>query len=434
MEPEAPKGESQSVSQILYLAIFFFLIIAAFWTLKPLRTSGVIKAFGSDYYPLFKQGVALIIPLVIPIYYLFTHFFDRAQILYLFILFFCSANISLWWLFEHVQSPWTPAIFFFYVDGFVTIMVALFFTYLNQIYTPSNAKKSWAYVGCGGILGGIIGSSISGWLGTLLGNRIILTANLFLVPIAFIVQRLEFYPSVSAFKRETLCEKDKKSLWEIFSEGIYVVLRSKYLLCIVSIVGFYEIVSTIIDYQFADALSKIFVSRDEMAAFHGKVFFIAQIGSLLVQLLITPYILNRHGLFPALLFLPLSLLLGSVTFLIFLWPLIIIASIGLEATFSYSINQISKEILYVPLDNIAKVKGKAFIDMFVFRGAKAVGAVILLCYTLWLSHRGFTSQFLMSVNIVAIAIWLIAIFYVGKIVGTRNHRLETLKLSNPRPE
>jgi ATP/ADP translocase len=102
--------------------------------------------------------------------------------------------------------------------------------------------------------------------------------------------------------------------------------------------------------------------------------------------------------------------------MVFLWPLIIIASIGMEAAFSYSINQVSKETLYVPLDNIAKVKGKAFIDMFVFRGAKAVGAVILLSYTLWLSHHGFTPHFLMSINIIAIALWLFSVFYIGKMI------------------
>lgn len=421
----SPSVRPQSIGQILYLAIFFFLIIAAFWTLKPLRTSGVIKAFGPDYYPLFKQGVALIIPMIIPVYYLFTSFLDRAQIIYIFILFLSVANISLWWMFEHLQSHWVQAGFFFYVDAFVTIMVTLFFTYLNQIYDPAQAKKSWAYIGCGGILGGIAGSSISGWLSALLENRIILTANLFILPIVFIIHRLECYPSVKVFKKGVLCGKDTKSTWEIFYEGIRVVFRSKYLLCIVSIVGFYEIVSTIIDYQFAEILSRIFKSPHEMAGFHGKVFFIAQIGSLLVQLLMTPYILKRYGQFPALLFLPLTLLLGSVAFMVFLWPLIIIASIGMEAAFAYSINQVSKETLYVPLDNIAKVKGKAFIDMFVFRGAKAIGALILLSYTLWLSRHGFTPHFLMAVNIVAITLWLFSVFYIRKMIGNSYSAVRT---------
>ena len=47
---------------------FFFLVITAFWTLKPLRTSGVIKAFGPDLYPLFKTGSVVVLGLVVPLY------------------------------------------------------------------------------------------------------------------------------------------------------------------------------------------------------------------------------------------------------------------------------------------------------------------------------------------------------------------------------
>jgi len=105
---------------------------------------------------------------------------------------------------------------------------------------------------------------------------------------------------------------------------------------------------------------------------------------------------------------------GSGVFFFFPTFSIITYLIGGETTACHSINQVSKEILYVPLDIIPKVKGKAFIDMFVLKGVKALGAAMLLVYSFWLSKIGFTSQFLMTVNICLSIIWLYAVFYVGK--------------------
>jgi len=206
----------------------------------------------------------------------------------------------------------------------------------------------------------------------------------------------------------------RPTVMSVFSEGISAVTQSKYLLCIVAIVGLYEIVSTIVDYQFTAAIASRFQTRDAMAAFHGKVFFVAQVFSLMIQYAITPYVHRHYSILIGLLFLPLALLIGSTAFLLVPLLSVITLSIGSEAAMTYSINQSSKEILYVPLENHDKVKSKAFIDMFVLRGAKALSAVILLTYTLWLSHHGWTPKFLMVINIGAIAIWLFAIFHVGK--------------------
>jgi len=308
--------------------------------------------------------------------------------------------------------------------------VTLFFTYLNQIYTSGDAKRTYAYIVSGGLMGGVLGSSISGWASLALGNHIILITGLFLVAIAFVIRKLESFPNVSATQDKVLCPKSDHSMLSVFTDGISSIMKSRYLLCIVAIVGLYEIVSTIVDYQFMASISSVFASRDGMAGFHGKVFFLAQILSLGVQFLITPYVHRHYGILIGLLFLPIALLIGSTAFLMVPLLSIITLSIGSEAAMTYSINQSSKEILYVPLDNLSKVRSKAFIDMFVMRGAKAVSAVILLTYTFWLSHHGWTSRFLMTINLVAIVIWLIAVAYVGRTFD-RRERLVSVKEISP---
>lgn len=216
-------------------------------------------------------------------------------------------------------------------------------------------------------------------------------------------------PSMMKIENDVLCPHKKGNILKVFTEGITTVFKSKYLISIMAIVGLYEILSTNIDFQFTVVTNEIFSTRDTLASFQGKVFFIAQIISLGIQLLVTPFIHRRCGIMYGLLFLPVALVLGSTAFLVLPLLTVITFCIGSDAAFSYSINQVSKEILYVPLDTISKVKGKAFIDMFVFRGAKALSGAFLLSYTLWLSHHGFDSKFLMVTNIIVGFLWLYAV-------------------------
>jgi len=168
------------------------------------------------------------------------------------------------------------------------------------------------------------------------------------------------------------------------------------------------------DYQFNASTSQAFASRDAMAAFQGKVFFVAQIVAFLVQIFVTSTVHKKFGVIIGLCFLPLALLTGSIAFLVAPFLSVIAITIGSETAFSYSIHQASKEILYVPLDKVSKFKGKAFIDMFVYRGAKAFGAGILLLYTLWLSQYGVTSRILMVLSVIGIVIWMMSIWNVRK--------------------
>ena len=109
------------------------------------------------------------------------------------------------------------------------------------------------------LVGGITGSMLSGWAGNLLGDNIILVAAVLLIPIFPVIAYLERGRSSRVI--EGICPQGSKSVRTVFTEGVSTVFSSRYLLGIVAVVGLYEIVSTIIDYQFTAALSEAFSSR-----------------------------------------------------------------------------------------------------------------------------------------------------------------------------
>jgi len=285
-------------------------------------------------------------------------------------------------------------------------------------------------IGAGGLVGGIIGSLVVATMSESLGNHIILVVTVFLVPIFFIIHRLKGIAGSQEAdtRRETaVCGHEGKTPIAVMFEGGTTILASKYLICILAIVGVYEVISTWVDYLFFATLSDSIESRDAMSAYTGKVFTVAMFVALFVQVFVTTLVHRRWGVFYGLLFLPMTLLLGSAAFFFMPILMVIALTIAGEAAFGYSINQASKEILYVPLGTIAKYKSKAVIDMFVLRGGKAVGGIVLIAYTLWLSHHGFTSRFLMGLSVACVFLWLVAVRHIGRTFAEKE-RMEQARL------
>lgn len=422
---EGANGDRTDGVQIFLLFAFFFFVIAAFWTLKPLRTSSAVKEFGIELYPLLKQGIVIVVPLIVSLYSLLANKLSRKQLVYSLTGYFLAANLVFWYLLTFRPSAGVQLAFFFHVDTYVTVMVTVFWTYLNDIYQEVGARKVYGLIGTGGLAGGVLGALVSGWASELLGSHIVLVSALFMAPVLGAVFLLErgrvptaTGPAVSPSDRVAAgARQDRLGL---ITEGMTSVLRSKYLLAIVVIVGAYEVISTIVDFQFAGAAAAAYESRDAMAAYQGKVFFAGQIASIGVQIALTTLVHRKYGAAAGLLFLPLALLLGTTAILAVPVLGVIAFTIGSEAAFGYSINQSSKEILYVPLDPVARFKGKAFIDMFVLRAAKTLGAGLLLGYVFWLEPLGAGSWFLSLIVVGAIAGWLVAVRYVSRVVKQRS--------------
>ena len=206
--------------------------------------------------------------------------------------------------------------------------------------------RLYGLIGLGGVLGGFFGSSVVGiyvkasspslWMWVCLG--IALAIALIAMAAGRMVAK---NPPPEA---EVEAKSEEKPQGNAAFEGARLVFRSKYLLSIVAIVGLYEMVSTIMDFQFTSAV----VHHLEGAAIgehFPRVFSFTNMVALIVQLLLTSFVMTRFGVGTALLFLPVAALLGSAGFLIA--PVLLIGSLlnTSDNGLSYSINQSAKEVL-----------------------------------------------------------------------------------------
>ena len=196
-------------------------------------------------------------------------------------------------------------------------------------------------------------------------------------------------------------------------EGGKLALRSRYLLSIVGIVGLYEVVSTVMDFQFTATLDHYHkLGRIVFGEQLATAYAITNTTTLVVQIFLTGWLMTRFRLTVALLVLPVAALSGSAIFLAIplLWPGTLLNTI--DNALSYSVNQSSKEALYTVATRQEKYQAKAFIDMFVQRFAKALAVGVSLGITLIFSDFA-TIRWLSLFTATVITAWIAAARYAG---------------------
>ena len=141
------------------------------------------------------------------------------------------------------------------------------------------------------------------------------------------------------------------------------------------IVFLYEFASQILDYQFKTALETV-EGEAATQGFYANIGVIINSLSVFTQFFLVAFIIRKFGVTTALLFTPVAMLLSSGLF--FVVPALWAASTLTvsDNAFSYSINQTSRETLFVPTADDVKYKARAFANMFVQRFGKG-GAILV---------------------------------------------------------
>lgn len=398
-------AEEKRKTALLFL--FFFLVIAVFWIQKPLRTSGLLISGGIVALPWAKLLVAAAVLPALAAYAALTRSLrERPRAVLVGV---CSGAFILGLAaFAGLGRGTTAAAFayFLFVDLYVTVMVALFWSLAHETTPPAQARRIYALAGAGGILGGIAGSALTGWLAPIAPPETMLwIAAALLAPLAPLARGLGPPSPEDGNEGSSL-----HAAWH----GARLTWASPYLLAIGAVVVLYEVSSNVVDYLFhAHALSA-FSEEAALAAFLGR-FNAAIIGaSVIFQLVLTSYLLRRRGPRAGLLILPAAFAAGSLLFLAA--PTLAAAAFLFfsDGSLHYSVNQTSKETLYTSETRQVKYEAKAFIDMLLFRAAKAFSSLLIAAFNVWLLPRGWPLRTLTAVILLCLVFWVPAAVSAGR--------------------
>jgi len=411
--------------QILLMFCYFFLVITSFWILKPLKKSIFVQFYQTSGFQIFgvsmdaaqaeliaKVANMFVALVAATVFAYFSQWFRRQQLTYVFSGFILACYLFFIWTI-HEPTGRTVWSFYFFGDLYSTLMVATFFAFLNDSVDPEKAKRVYGLIGLGGVAGGALGSStVAAKISDLTMQQWLWICSLIAVVIVGIAMAAgRHFASESRAAPEPKKQKPKTHE-NPATAGARLVFHSSYLMAIVAIVGLYEMVSTIMDFQFTSTVTH-YLQGPAIGVHFSKVFAITNWVALIVQFFLTSFVMTRYGVGVALLFLPVAALLGSTGFLVA--PLLLVGSFLNTADngFSYSINQSAKEVLYVPTSADEKYQAKAFIDMFIQRFAKALAVGLSLVISF--SFKGFESiRWLSLVTVLILMLWIAIARYAGR--------------------
>lgn len=418
----------------LLMFTYFFSVITAFWILKPIKKDVLVSAypqsaplelFGWTFIgpeaELFAKLLNMVVAAVaVVVFSWLSRRFSRHRLTLIFCAAFTAGFVVYWQL---VDRGWAAVgwSFYLYGDLWSTIMVATFFAFLNDSLKPEAARRLYGLIVLGGVAGGAFGTtflrvwiddfSYGFWMLVCIGVTGVIAASAFgagvLVDRGTIAGTVDEAAASAPEKNETELADGNPAL-----AGARLVFRSRYLLAIVAIVGLYEIVSTILDFQFTSTVFH-FVPKEERGEQFALVYNISNVAALVVQLFFTSFLMSRFKMAVPLLITPIAILTGSVAFLALplLWPGSLLNT--WDSALNYSVNQSAREALYTPTTREEKYQAKAFIDMFLQRFAKGLAVVVSLTMTALIDDFS-AIRWLSIVTIALVAVWVVAARYAGK--------------------
>ena len=189
----------QERAAALWSFAYFFALLAGYYVLRPLRDQMGI-AGGVKNLPWLFTATFLTLIVAQPLYGALVAKLPRARFVPIVYHFFV-VNLALFWLFLTLGiAPVIVArVFFVWLSVFSLFAVAVFWSFMADLFTAEQGKRLFGFIGAGGTAGGLLGPVITIGLSVPLGAVNLLIAAAILLELAvFCVYRLERAATVQA--------------------------------------------------------------------------------------------------------------------------------------------------------------------------------------------------------------------------------------------
>ena len=415
MFTEVRAGEGRTA---LLLALNVFLILMAYYVLKPVREALILGEGSAELKTYMSAGQVVLLAAVVPYYGRLVARFPRMRLINIVTVFFIAC-LAVFYVLAQFQVP-LAIVFFMWIGIFNLMVVAQFWSFANDVYTKEEGLRLFVIVGFGASLGAVIGARVADRLIEPLG-----VYQLMLVGGVILVLQLMITNAVDRRERERRPRTASSTGSETKSSGqnaFAIVFRSRYLLLMALMLMLLNWVNTTGEYILGSIVKQ--TAADAVAAgqangltegqligdFYSKYFTAVNVLGLLLQLFVVSRVVKKFGVPWAVMILPM-ISLGAYNILFF-YPALtaVLAAKVAENSTDYSLNNTVRNMLFLPCTYEEKFSGKQAIDSFFVRIGDVLSAMLVFAGTTFfaLQPRGFA-----GVNAVIVFGWLVLAWMVG---------------------
>jgi len=413
------------------LTLNIYLLLMAYYIIKPVREALIIGGQGADIKSYLSAAIAVLLIFVVKGFSAVASRFPRQKLITWVTVFFIS-NLVFFYILSlgNVTSSTMGIIFFVWVGIFNVMVVAQFWGFANDVYSPEAGERLFPLVAFGATFGGFSGSTIAGWLVEPMGlYQLMLLAGAILavcIGLTWVIHTREInrpaLPAPSGTDPSNIDRIEKERPLDK-SGGFQLVFKKRYLLYIALFVLLLNFINTNGEFILGNYVEE--TARELVAAgkagglsveeyigrFYANFMKYFNLLAMFVQLFLVSRLFRWIGVRGALFVLPL-LALGGYSFIAAGASLLLVFWVKvMENGTDYSLMNTTRHALYLITSREEKYKAKAATDTFFHRAGDVLSAALVFS---GINLLAFKTGGFAAVNVFLIIIWIIIAVFIGR--------------------
>ncbi|MEN9526074.1 MAG: hypothetical protein RLY56_25 [Pseudomonadota bacterium] len=374
------KVEPRETAAVVAAFCLFFFVLGSYFAVRPVRET-VATLLGRDRVADLWFYTALFAILIVPLYGWLIARFRRSILLpwvygaVAVILGIIGFNIQM-----DESNLRVGTFFYVWISVLNLMLVSVFWSFLLEMFSAEQTKRLFGFIAAGGTFGALVGPLIARVLVDSIGNSGVLYIGSVGFLGAIICQRIligiwnrERNERLAAATNNAAITPDEGLGGNPFA-GVFIVLRSPYLLGIASFVVLLSAVNTFLYFEQLRIVTETFEDTTRRTEVFATIDFVVQSLTIFSQLFLTGRIASKLGVRTLLTFVPFLMVIGFMLLSVFNVFGMIAALLVLRRWGEYAFIRPGREMLWGSLDTESKYKAKSFIDVPVYRAADYVGA------------------------------------------------------------
>lgn len=379
----------EELKRFSILSLTFFFLIGSYWFVRVLKDPIFSNLIDYRYQPYAKQISLVVVVCLVLIYNKLISVLQKSTLFYSIALFFGAGFLGIGYILSHpavFQSKLLGWFIYCFIEGFGSIMPALFLSIVVSSMSAESAKKGYGMIYTFGQLGLLLGQIflLNNYKNFSFGTLFAIGGGLVCLLPFFLFWYFKHAPVTKEEKIEAKEHKPETGMLE----GLKLLLSRPYVAGLLVITSAYEIIGTIVEYQMGWCAQIVYPKAIDGGMGFAWLKSMNALGvgilSLAFALLGTSFLLRKFGLKFCIISYP--TLIGATVLGIFglymtgasTYTLMWASFIGafLFKALSYTLNNPAREVLYIPTSKDIKFKAKSWIEAFGNRSFKVGGTAV----------------------------------------------------------
>lgn len=371
---------------LLWAFLYFFCLLSGYYVLRPVREAmgasadvqAVFPPWMIDFFT--RHGLSMgdftlqvlftctfvIMLLLQPAYGALVSRYPRRVFLPAVYGFFIATLLVFYFAFDS-GMPGRGMAFFLWIAVFNLFAVAVFWSFMADVFDNVEARAYYGYIGAAGTLGAFLGPLLTRVLVERIG-----IANLMLVAASFLLACLGCQMRLRRWAVEREQARGLRSgetpMGGGVLAGLTLILREPLMRWMAATVVLGVGVGTLLYNEQAEIVRRSYADARAATAYYANIDLAINALTLFVQVFVTRWLLSRFGIRPALLLPALGVFLGYAALAASPLPVLVAIVQIITRSSEFCLSKPARETIYTQVPREWRYKAGAAIDTVVYRG------------------------------------------------------------------